>query len=143
LYRPPSAPSSSITDLCSILESMLLSHKHVVACGDLNIDTSDTTHPHSRSFQNFILSHHVLCPIVHPTRISLTRSSVFDHFVASSEVPISHFSIMNWSISDHLPISLIIDWSIPDPPFKVITRHSSRSSTQMHSMKTLQWHHGL
>jgi hypothetical protein len=31
---------------------------------------------------------------------------------------------MNWSISDHLPISLIIDWSIPDPPFKVITRHS-------------------
>lgn len=47
LYRPPSAPSSSITDLCSILESMLLSHKHVVACGDLNIDTSDTTHPHS------------------------------------------------------------------------------------------------
>ena len=124
LYRPPSTPSSSITDLCSILESMLLSHKHVVACGDLNIDTSDTTHPHSRSFQNFILSHHVLCPIVHPTCISLTRSSVLDHFVTSSEVPISHSSVMNWSISDHLPISLIIDWSIHDPPFKVITRRS-------------------
>lgn len=63
LYRPPSAPSSSVSDLCFILESMLLSHSHFIACGDLNIDTSDSSHPHTRSFHKFISSRHLLCPI--------------------------------------------------------------------------------
>ena len=124
MYRPPSAPSSSVSNLCSILESLLLSHKHVVACGDLNIDTSDSAHPFTRSLQNFITSHSLSCPISHPTRVSETRCSVLDHFLTSSDVPISHASVLNFPISDHLPIILSIDWSVPNPPFKTITRRS-------------------
>ena len=114
MHRPPSAPSTSISDLCSILESLLLSHKHVVACGDLNIDTSNSTHPFTKSLQTFITSHSMSCPISHPTRISETHCSVLDYFLTSSEVPISHSSVLNSSISDHLPIVLSIDWSVPD-----------------------------
>ena len=124
LYRPPTAPSSSVSDLCFILESMLLSHSHFVACGDLNIDTSDSSHPHTRSFHNFISSRHLLCPISSPTCISDSRSSVLDHFVTSSEVPVYHSSVINWPISDHLPIVLLIDWSVPEPTFKTITKCS-------------------
>ena len=127
MYRPPSAPSSSVSDLCSIMEFMLLSHKHVVACGDLNIDTSDSNHPFTRSLLNFMTSRHVSCPISHPTRISKSRCSVLDHFLTSSNVPISHSSVINWPISDHLPIVLCINWSIPNPPFKTVTRRSSKN----------------
>lgn len=115
MYHPPSAPSTSVSDLCSILESLLLFHKHIVACGDLNIDTSDSTHPFTKSLQNFITSHFMSCPIFQPTRIPETRCSVLDHFLTSSGVPNSHSSVLNFSISDHLPTVLTIDWSVPDP----------------------------
>ena len=53
---------------------------------------------------------------------------MLDHFLASSDVPISHSSVINWPISDHLPIIvLFIDWSIPNPPFKTITRRSFKN----------------
>ena len=127
MYRPPSAPSSSVSDMCNILESMLLSHKHVVACGDLNIDTSDSTHPLTKLLLNFITSRSMSCPISQPTRISASRCSVLDHFLTSSNVPISHSSVLNFHISDHLPIVLSIDWIVPDPPFKTITRRSFKN----------------
>ena len=124
MYCPTSAPSISVSDLCYTLESLLLSHKHTVACGDLNIDTSDSTHPFTKSLQNFINSQSMSCPISQPTRISETSCSVLDHFLISSDVSISHSSVLNFPISDHLPVVLSIDWSVPDPPFKTITRRS-------------------
>jgi hypothetical protein len=126
-YRPPSSPSSSVSVLCSSIESMLLSQKHVIICGDLIIDTSNTDHPHTKSLRHFISSHSLSCPISQPTRISESRCSVLDHFLAFSDVPISRSSVLNYSISDHLPIVLTIDWSTPDPLHKTITRRSFKN----------------
>ena len=126
-YRPPGLPASSIHNLCSNIESMLISHKHVIVCGDLNVDTSDLNHPHSKSLLNFISSHSLSCPITDPTRISDSRCSVIDHFLASSDVPISHSAVLNISISDHLPIVLSVDWSTPKTLHKTITKRSFKN----------------
>ena len=88
---------------------------------------ASSSHPFTKSLQNFITSHSMSCPISHPTRISATRCSVLDHFLTSSDVPISHSSVLDFPISDHLPIILSIDWSVPDPPFKTITRRSLKN----------------
>ena len=143
LYRSPSVPSSSVSDLCSVLESILVSHKHVIACGDLNIDTSDSHHPHTKLLQNFIDSHSLSCLISHPTRISETCCSVLDHFLTSSAVPITNSSVINHPISDHLPIVLTIDWSVPKPPYKTIIRHSFKTfNPSLSSTTTLLLHPG-
>ena len=119
LYRP-SIPSSSVSDLGSIIESILVSHKHVIACGNLNIDTSDSHHPHAKLLQNIIINSHSLsCPISHSTSISETPCYVLDHFLTSLAVPSS--SVINQPISDHLPIVLSIYWTVPKHPYKTIT----------------------
>ena len=46
-YRAPSSPSLLITDLCTNLESMMISQKYVVACGDFNINMGDLSKPQS------------------------------------------------------------------------------------------------
>ena len=61
-YHPPNVPASSVDALC--IEAMLVFHKHVVACGDLNIDFLDTDHTFTKSHQNFILSHSLSCPVL-------------------------------------------------------------------------------
>ena len=40
-HCPPISQSQSVHDVCSSIESMLITKKYVVACGDLNIDMSD------------------------------------------------------------------------------------------------------
>ena len=83
LYVSPCVPHLfQFLHLCSghLSASLLLSHNHVVACGDLNIDTFDSTQPFNKSLENFITSHSVSRPISQPTRNSETRCSVPDHF---------------------------------------------------------------
>ena len=48
-YHPPNLPASSFDALCTSIEAMLVSHKHVVVCGDLNIDFLDTDHTFTKS----------------------------------------------------------------------------------------------
>ena len=126
-YRPPNLPTSSVDALCMNIESMLLSHSHVVACGDLNIDLLDTDHPHTKFLQKFILSHSLSCPITVPTRISASCCSVLDYFLCSSDIPISEASVLSCSISDHLPILLSIDWSTPFFKQKTVTKRSFKN----------------
>ena len=47
LYCPPSTPTSSVTKLLDLTEKALIDHRHVIACGDLNIDVSSDHHPFS------------------------------------------------------------------------------------------------
>ena len=54
-YRPPNLPASSVDALCMFIEAMLVFHKHVVVCGDQNIDSLDTDHTFTKCHQNVIL----------------------------------------------------------------------------------------
>ena len=53
LSSPCSSQSQSVHDG---IESMLITKKYVVACGDLNIDMSDLTKPSTKLFYLAILS---------------------------------------------------------------------------------------
>ena len=57
-----------------------VSRKHVVACGDLNVDSLDTDHPHTKSLQNFILSHSLSCPITFPLTFLLVVALLLTTF---------------------------------------------------------------
>ena len=124
LYRPPSAPSQSVIDVCTSIESFMISYKHVVVCGDFNIDVSNLSNPHTKLLRNFISTHSLHHPINQPTRISENRCSILDLFLTSPDVPISRSAVLDCSISDHLPILLEISWLSPKPLSRTVTRRS-------------------
>ena len=68
LYRPPSAPTSSVTKLC--------------------IDVFSDRHPFSRLLLDFISNHSLQQPITSPTHVSSTSASVLDLFLISPNTPI-------------------------------------------------------
>ena len=56
-YCPPNLPSQSVHDLCDNIESMIISKKCVIACGDFNIDMADVRKFHSKVLHDFLTSH--------------------------------------------------------------------------------------
>ena len=126
-YRPPSSSAQSVHDVCDNIESVMVSRKHVLACGDFNIDMSNLDKPYSRAFQNFITSHSLTQPISHPTRYSGASNSILDLFLVSRDVPISKSLILDSSFSDHLPILLQLNCAVPKPPPTLITHRSFKN----------------
>ena len=124
LYRPPNAPSQSISDVCDNIEAMMLSRKHMIACGDFNVNILDPNTSHSKTFQNFITSHSLIQPISVPTRYSSSSASILDLFLVTPDVPISESSVLDAAFSDHLPILLRINSSITRPQPTFITHRS-------------------
>ena len=109
---------------------MMLTKKHLIACGDFNVDMSDLTKPHSKTFQNFITSHSLIQPISLPTRYSNSSGSILDLFIISPDVPISNSRVLDSSFSDHLPILLHLCCTVPKPPPTLVTRRSFKNFTK-------------
>ena len=123
-YRPPGAPPKSVHDVCDNIESMMLNSKHLIACGDFNINMLDPNTSNSKTLQNFITSHSLTQPISVPTRYSTSSVSNLDLFLATPEVPISKVSVLDAAFSDHLPILLCITPSVVRPQPTLITHRS-------------------
>ena len=123
-YRPPSAPTQSVHDVCDNIENMMLVRKYLVACGNVNIEMSDISKPLSKSFQQFITSHSLIQPICTPTRYTNSSASILDIFLTTPDVPISKSSVLSTSFSDHLPVLLQINSTIPCPQPTLITHRS-------------------
>ena len=132
IYCPPSAPSTSVSDLCSIVESLMLSHKHIVACGNLN-GHFWLNPPFHQVASEFINTHSMSYPISQPTHISETRCS---RLIRCSYLPLhcsqlSHF----WSLA-HCPLhSLVCPWPALQNHYQIDVL--LRSLTLPHSTKTL------
>ena len=88
LYCPPSTPTSSVTKLLDLTEKALIDHRHVIACGDLNIDVSSDHHPFSQLLLDFISNHSLQQPITSPIHVSSTSASVLNLFLISPNTPI-------------------------------------------------------
>ena len=141
-YRPPSSPSVSVHDLCDDIETVMISRKYVIVCGDFNIDMSDLDKPYARLFHNFITSRSLTQPITLPTRYSKTSNSILDLFLASSDIPISNSSVLDSPISDHLPILLSVDCNVPKRPPSLVTRRSFKTfckSSFEEDLATVPW----
>ena len=129
-YCPPGSPTQSVHDVCDNIEYMMLARKCLVACGDFNIDMSDIGKPHSKSIQQFITSHSLIQPISTPTHFTNSSASILDLFLTTPDVPISKSSVLNTSFSDHLPILLQINSTIPCPQPSLITHRSFKHFNQ-------------
>ena len=70
-YRPPSAPTSSLTVTFNFLEVLLSNYKNVIIAGDFNINllkgNNKTT---ATSMRDFITTHFLTQPITLPTRVT-------------------------------------------------------------------------
>ena len=102
LYCLPSSPAQSVHDVCDNIESVMVSMKHVLACGDFNIDMANLDKPYSKTLQSFITTHSLTQPISHLTRYSGASNSILDLFLVSPDVPISK-SVVLESSSDIYP----------------------------------------
>ena len=136
-YRPPSSQSKSVLDVCDNIKSMMLTSKHLVACGDFNVDMSDLSKPHSKSFQNFITSHSLIQSISLPTRYSNSSSSILDLFIATPDVPILKSLVLDSSFSDNLPILLQFDCAAPKPLPTLVSRRSFKHFSKANFEKDL------
>ena len=116
-YRPPGTPSQSVHDVCDNIEAMMLNRKYLIACGDFNIDMSDSSSSLSRTFQQFISSHSLTQSISTPTRYNHTTASasILDLFLTTPDISIHKARVLNTSFSDHLPILLQLNASISHP----------------------------
>ena len=108
---------------------MMLTKKHLIACGDFNVDMSDLTKPHFKTFQNFITSHSLI-QLSLPTRYSNSSGSILDLFITSPDVPISNSRVLDSSFSDHLPILLHLCCTVPKPPPTLVTSRSFKNFTK-------------
>ena len=104
LSSPCSSQSQSVHDG---IESMLITKKYVVACGDLNIDMSDLAKPNTKLFYGFLVS----LSLIQPTRISESSSYLIDLSLTTPDVPISKSMVLDCVISNHLPI--LLDLALP------------------------------
>ena len=68
-YHPPGDPSQSVHDVCDSIEAIMLNRKHLIVCGDFNINLLDPSPTHFKTFQNFITSHSLnqslFQPVIH------------------------------------------------------------------------------
>ena len=122
-----SSSAQSVHDVCNNIESVMVSKKHVLACGDFNIDMADLDKPYSQTLQSFITTHSLIQPISHPTRYSGASNSILDLFLVSPDVPISKSLVLESSFSDHLLILLQLNCAVSKPPPTLITRRSFKN----------------
>ena len=106
-YRPPSSPVQSVHDICSTIDNILISSKYFIACGDFNVDFSDSNNHLSKILHDFVHSRLVSQPICHPTRVSESTNSILNLFLISPDVPYTQATVLDHAITDHYPISLL------------------------------------
>ena len=123
-YRPPVALSQSVHHIHDNVESMMLNNQHILACGDFNIDMFDLNKPLSQTFHHFITSHSLTQPISSPTRYGTSTATIVNLFLTTPDIPITRSSVLQHSLSDHLPICLQIKCAVPSPPPSLVTHRS-------------------
>lgn len=110
-YRPPSGNYSvalnKLMDVVIILRKNMCRHSIIIG-SDLNIDLSKAkTSSPVRTFDGFCRELALDSLIDLPTRFSLTGSSNIDVFMSDSAIVSSH-GVINYNISDHLAIYLVL-----------------------------------
>ena len=114
----------SVDELLSECQMMLARFKHVIVCGDLNINLlSDDAI--AAEFLNCLSVLNLRQVISEPTRVSCTSESLIDVCIVDNESPVVNAGTLGFGFSDHLVCYSVFNWkSIPHP---VKTSTKSRS----------------
>ena len=126
-YRPPSASRASIDELFSQCQVMLACFRHVIICGDLNINLlSDNTS--SADFLNTLSILNLRQVISDPTRVTCTSKSLIDVCIVDSESPVVSSGTLGFGFSDHLICYSVFNWKLVPAPTKTsLLSHSYKS----------------
>lgn len=111
LYRPPSVDYNVALDKLRSVLDYIISFQHrksVFICGDLNINVSKGSRkPDYKAFMSLCRDYNLTQSIDIPTRYSASCNSILDIFVSDSTI-ISQHGTIDYNISDHLPIYIIV-----------------------------------
>ena len=81
-YRPPRAPTSSLTVTFNFLEVLLSNYRNVIIAGDFNINLLKSNNKTTAtSMRDFITTHSLTQPITLPTRVAPSSSTLLDIFL--------------------------------------------------------------
>lgn len=110
IYRSPSA---SYEQFCCELECILHTFNHenknIIILGDINIDITDMTDSSCSLYTNCLLGHGMESLLASPTRFApLGSSTLIDH-VLSNIISPQIAGVINFDITDHYPIFLLVE----------------------------------
>lgn len=148
IYRPPDGNIDSFFQYLENLISVVNDLNYtLVLGGDLNIDMLSNTHKQAR-FSDLLASFFFKNVITMLTRITATSSTLLDLFITNNSVHSIQAGALDASISDHLPVYLVLDKPFNErshvPPathFQQINQYTLSSFRE--EVNTLNWNNVL
>lgn len=139
IYR---SPSSSYPDFCAELENILhrlnLENKNIIIVGDINVDISDINDASCSEYISSFQGHGLDSLIVSPTRcMPLGPCTLIDH-VLSNLISSQISGVINFNITDHYPIFLLVENQNPTKP-KILHKTSFNSDQFIETIATTNW----
>ena len=124
IYRPPSANSTSMNNICNLIDQALMQRKQIVVCGDLNVNMLSPEHPQTCAMSEYIITCDLHQPIEIPTRITPNSASLLDMFLVNPKEIVKTSSVLDVGISDHSMMTLTLCWCKPKSPSPCVVRRS-------------------
>ena len=124
-YRPPNCPVSCLDELLKPNFTIALtSNKPIIVLGDLNCNLLQNC-PENKALVNFVSDLNLKQLITSPTtRITDTCNSLIDVVMVSTPDLVHESGIMTRTISDHLPVYVMLKLKRPKPPPCYVTLRS-------------------
>ena len=126
IYRPPDADFHGfINCLQALLNKIRLNDKISFIAGDFNLNVLDYSNDGpTTQFIDLMVSHNFFPTISKPTRLGATSNTLLDCIFTNSLAPATSGVILEFGISDHLPILLSTD--LPDEEKRIHSSFNSR-----------------
>ena len=107
MYRPPDGnPKESIQYISSILDQVERKRSHVLIIGDFNLDFNNKKLISSTKLDTLTSKHSLTQLVMENTRITDSSATCID-LIFTDILDICKAGVINYNISDHLPVFLI------------------------------------
>ena len=126
-YRPPDTSLNCFKDLLkpNYVQALTL-NKQILVLGDLNCNMLENSQER-RVLTNFSTELNLTQIIKTPTRITATSQTLIDVILVSSTALVLESGVINTSISDHLPVYVLLKLKAPKMPASYITTRSYKN----------------
>ena len=126
-YRPPDTSLNCFEDLLkpNYVQALTL-NKQILVLGDLNCNMLENGQER-RALTNFSTELNLTQIIKTPTRITATSQTLIDVILVSSTALVLESGVINTSISDHLPVYVLLKLKAPKMPACSITTSSYKN----------------
>ncbi|CAB4031940.1 Hypothetical predicted protein [Paramuricea clavata] len=126
-YRPPDTSLNCFEDLLkpNYVQALTL-NKQILVLGDLNCNMLENGQER-RALTNFSTELNLTQIIKTPTRITATSQTLIDVILVSSTALVLESGVINTSISDHLPVYVLLKLKAPKMPACYITTRSYKN----------------